>query len=163
MRWVSNAPVSIHVGRDLNIYGGAAVSDCAPLCSSALTAAPWSRLWLGLRLFISGAWFAAKLTFWLGVALLVLVPVLTALLLSLSLWLLGRGAEFLLWVECKCGGGPMQLAYLPAVPRDPARLSAGELEVEAKRLLEAGATDSRDVERLTTHASKGRSHVSTRA
>jgi hypothetical protein len=165
LSWVSNAPVQINVGRDLNIYGGAATvdmpSDSVPPCS-APAAAPWSRLWLGIRLCAAAAWFFAKWSFWLAVAVVVLVPLTAAMLLSLGIWLLGRGAELLLWIERRCGGGPTQLAYLPALPRDTSRLPAGEL-VEAKQLLEAGATDSRDVERLITHASKGRSHVSTRA
>jgi hypothetical protein len=149
MNWVSNAPVQINVGRDLHIYGGAAAvdmpSDRMPPCSGP-TAAQRDRLWLSIRLFAAAAWFLAKCSFWLAVAVVVLVPLTAAMLLSFGIWLLGRGAELLLWIERRCGGGPTQLAYLPALPhRDPPPLPDAKLGPHS--------SDALDVELLSTRAS----------
>lgn len=128
--WVSNGPVQFNVAGDVNIHGGCTQVEMPDDCvltrasSARKVATTARRVWTAAKIFASALWFLARVMFWFGLALLVLAPLVAAMLLSICIWLLGRGAEQLLWIECKLGGGPTQLAYVPMLDRSarPAQL-----------------------------------------
>jgi hypothetical protein len=76
---------------------------------------------------VSALWFVAQVIFWCGLALIVLAPLIAAMLLSLGIWLLGRLAEQMLWIESKLGGGPTQLAYMPTLDHSARRTQVADI------------------------------------
>lgn len=148
MNWVSNAPVQVNVGRDLHIHCGTTSTvidtpdDCVlpPRTAGSGFVAAGRRLWSVAKLFAVAAWFLAKVIFWIVVAGLVGGVVLPAAALALSLWILARVADLLLWVERSLGGGPTQLAYLPTLASHRVSLmgEGGELDSVEMRQLAPG-------------------------
>jgi hypothetical protein len=139
--WISNGPVQVNVEGDLSIYGSCAPSETddsvLPRTSSVRSiASAAQRVWCAVQHIASAVWFIAKVIFWIGLALLVLAPVLAAVGLSLCIWILARLGDRLLWIECRLGGGPTHLAYMPTLEHSP---SPAQLKVSVA----SRAADSR--------------------